>query len=132
LLQRLAGPTIEFTGRIPDDEVARRYAASMGLVFPGEEDFGIAPLEANASGRPVIAYRAGGALDTVRDGRTGVFFDEPTVSSLCEAVRRCDALPWESQALRRHAGTFTESVFRRRFMEAVDTAVASGRQARAG
>jgi glycosyltransferase involved in cell wall biosynthesis len=132
-LQRLAGPTIEFTGRIPDADVARHYAACMGLVFPGEEDFGIAPLEANASGRPVVAYRAGGALDTVRDGRSGVFFDEPTVSSLCEAVRRCDALPWDRQTLRRHAGAFTEAVFRRRFMETVDTALANGGQrARAG
>jgi glycosyltransferase involved in cell wall biosynthesis len=123
-LERQAGPTIRFLGRQPDDQVAAYYARCRALVFPGEEDFGLTPLEANASGRPVIAYRAGGALDTVVDGMNGVFFDTQTVESLCEAIARCDALPWDKARLRRHAEGFREDVFRERFMAVVRSALA--------
>ena len=77
-----AGRNVEFVGRVSDAELKQLYAGCRGLVFPGEEDFGIAPLEANASGRPVIAYAGGGALDTVVDGRTGVLFERQEVECL--------------------------------------------------
>ena len=90
----------------------RLYAACRGYVFPGEEDFGIAPLEANASGRPVIAYAAGGALDTVVDGHTGVLFERQEVESLIAAVRRAEATAWNANELRCHARKFDRQVFR--------------------
>jgi glycosyltransferase involved in cell wall biosynthesis len=119
-LERMAGPTIQFTGRMRDEEVAWYYARCRGLIFPGEEDFGITPLEANASGRPVVAYRAGGALDTVIDGKTGVCFHEQTVESLRDAVARCDALTWFRDDLRRHAEHFSVAAFRSRFESIVE------------
>lgn len=113
-LERLAGPTVRFLGRLSDPEVADYYARCRALIFPGEEDFGIAPLEANASGRPVVAYRAGGALDTVVEGQTGVFFEPQTVEALIEAVQECDALSWDAKTLRSHAAGYRESSFHAR------------------
>ena len=124
-LERLAGPTVRLLGRRPDPEVASYYARSRALIFPGEEDFGLTPLEANASGRPVIAYRAGGALDTVVDGATGVFFSEQTEAALAEAVLAADRVPWNAGRLREHALGFREEVFRERFMEAVRLTLAA-------
>lgn len=118
-LERIAGPTVRFLGRLPDQEVARHYANCRGLIFPGEEDFGIVPLEANAAGRPVVAYEAGGALDTVVDGQTGVFFPTQTVEALCQAVRECESRVWRAGQLRRHAEGFSEEVFRTRIGEVV-------------
>jgi glycosyltransferase involved in cell wall biosynthesis len=84
------------------------------LVFPGLEDFGLAPLEANASGRPVVAFRGGGTLDTVVDGETGLLFEEQTPESVMEAVERSTIVRWDSDALRRHAWRFDVSAFRER------------------
>ncbi len=85
-LKKMAGPTIRFMGRLSDEEVLYYYAHCRAFLFPGEEDFGITPLEAQASGRPVIAYGAGGALTSVVDGVTGVFFREQTVESLVSVL----------------------------------------------
>src|SRR5262249_29516011 len=93
--------------------------------FPGEEDFGIAPLEANASGRPVIAYAGGGALDTVVDGRTGVLFQHQNVDSLIGAIHRAEATAWDSDELRRHARRFDRQVFREQLLRFVGEAVAA-------
>jgi glycosyltransferase involved in cell wall biosynthesis len=125
-LQRMAGPTITFVGRLPDEDVAYHYARCRGLVFPGIEDFGIVPIEANAAGRPVVAYRAGGALDTVVDGRTGVFFEAQTVADLEAAVRRCDAIRWDKAVLGRHAARFSQAEFVRKFMAVLDDSPADG------
>src|SRR5204863_4467733 len=105
-LRARAGRNVEFVGRVSDAELKRLYAACRGYVFPGEEDFGIAPLEANASGRPVIAYAGGGALDTVIDGQTGVLFEHQDVEHLIEAVRRAEATDWNADDLRAHAFRF--------------------------
>lgn len=123
-LERMAGSTVRFLGRLPDAEVAEYYARCRAVVFPGEEDFGIVPLEANAAGRPVIAYAAGGALDTVIEGCTGVFFRSQDAESLANAVQACGAIEWDKAKLRRHAEGFREEAFRERFMEAVQTALA--------
>jgi glycosyltransferase involved in cell wall biosynthesis len=115
-LEAMARSNIRFGGRMDDAEVAAHYAACRGLVFPGEEDFGIAPIEAALSGRPVIAYRAGGVLDTVRDGRTGVFFEQADPVALADAVRRCEGIQWDAATLRRHGEQFSEACFRARIL----------------
>ena len=111
-LEKRAKSNIRFLGRLPDEEVGQYYAKCHAFIFPGEEDFGITPLEANAAGRPVIAFQKGGALDTVIDGKTGVFFEEQTLESLKEAVIRSTNIQWDKGLLRRHAETFSEAVFR--------------------
>jgi glycosyltransferase involved in cell wall biosynthesis len=85
-LKAMAGPTITFAGRASDEELERIAHQSEAFLFPGEEDFGISPVEAMAAGLPVIAYKSGGALDYVIEGKTGVFFEEQTVESLCDAL----------------------------------------------
>lgn len=122
-LRALAGPTIELVGRAPDAEVARYLATARAFILPGEEDFGITPLEANASGCPVVAYAAGGALDTVMDGETGVYFYEPTPESLADAVLRAEQRTWHVPTLRAHAGRFSEDTFKRRMRVAVEKAI---------
>ena len=110
-LEKLAGPTICFLGRQPDVEVADALSRCRALIFAGEEDFGITPLEANAAGRPVIAFGAGGALETVIAGSTGVLFDQPTVASLVQGIKRFECLNWNPIALRQHAEQFRTEVF---------------------
>src|SRR5205823_13502358 len=88
------------------------YANCKGFIFPGQEDFGIAPLEAQASGRPVIAYGAGGALETVRPGVTGEFFTEQTAQALAEVVSRFDSRAYDPAEIRRHAEKFDTEVFK--------------------
>ncbi|HTY13515.1 MAG TPA: glycosyltransferase [Candidatus Omnitrophota bacterium] len=113
-LKRTAGNNIEFLGRVPDTEVKRLFAECRALVFPGEEDFGITPVEAAASGRPTIAYRAGGALETVIDGVTGVMFDRQTADSLADAVVRFESARFDPERLVAHARKFDRKVFRER------------------
>jgi glycosyltransferase involved in cell wall biosynthesis len=129
-LRRMAGPTVELLGRLPDEEVAQYYATARGFILPGEEDFGITPLEANASGCPVIAYRAGGALDTVIDGETGVHFARPDAASLADAVQRSEQILWNPRALRAHAEHFSEPAFKARMFDAVDRALAGHHSSR--
>ena len=113
-LQAMAGPNIEFLGRLPDYQVEQLLSGCKAFVFPGEEDFGIAPLEAQAAGRPVIAYAAGGALETVVEGVTGLFFREQTAESLAEAVARFDDGDFDGAAIRRHAQSFDKETFKNR------------------
>ena len=126
MLKAMAGPSVRFLGRLADAEVRRHYAECRGLILPGEEDFGITPLEANAAGRPVIAYRAGGALDTVIHRETGILFDEQTPDCLAEAVIQAQAQPWDRPALRRHALRFGEERFQREFRSAIVELMAAG------
>jgi glycosyltransferase involved in cell wall biosynthesis len=124
-LRGRAGRNVEFVGRVSDAELKQLYASCRALVFPGEEDFGIAPLEANASGRPVIAYAGGGALDTVVDGQTGILFERQEADSLIGAVRRVEGTPWDSDQLRAHARKFDSQVFRDRLRQFVGESVAA-------
>jgi glycosyltransferase involved in cell wall biosynthesis len=116
-LRKLAGPTIKLLGAQPDDVLREHYASCRALVFPGEEDFGIVPVECMASGRPVIAYGRGGALDTIRDGVTGIFFGEQTVASLCDAVARYERLErtFSADRIVEHARAFDREHFKARF-----------------
>ncbi len=119
-LEAVAGPSVTFRGRLDDAGVAAAMGECRALIFPGEEDFGITPLEVNASGRPVIAYGAGGALETVRDGVTGVLFGAQTADALADAVRRAEALTWNPGVIRRHAESYSAAGFETRFRAIVE------------
>jgi glycosyltransferase involved in cell wall biosynthesis len=119
-LEAMARPNVRFLGRVTDAEAARLMARCRAFVFPGLEDFGIAPVQAMAAGRPVIAFAGGGALDTVIEGRTGLFFREATPDSLATAVRSFDDQCFDPQAIRRHAEQFDKSVFERKMREFVE------------
>jgi glycosyltransferase involved in cell wall biosynthesis len=128
-LEKLAGPKIEFLGRQPDSQVNLYASRCRALLFTGEEDFGMVPLEVNAAGRPVIAYRGGGAMETVIEGLTGVFFNKPTAASLIGAIEDFESRSWSQNALRRHAEKFDRSVFAFRvlqFLAAVAPASCAG------
>lgn len=110
-LQALAGPTVKFLGYVPDEELPGLMARCKAFLFPGLEDFGITPIQAMAAGRPVIAYKGGGALDYVVPGKTGEFFATQTVDSLAESLARFEARNYDAQALRQHAQTFDVRAF---------------------
>src|SRR4030095_1178369 len=116
-LEKLADDRIEFLGRQPDQIVNYYAARCRALLFPGEEDFGMAPLEANAAGRPVIAYRGGGAVETIEEGKTGLFFDQPRSLSLSTAIEQFEAMIWSQILLRRHAEKFDRNVFAFRVLQ---------------
>jgi glycosyltransferase involved in cell wall biosynthesis len=118
-LEALAGPETTFLGWASDEELRRHYQTCRAFLFPGEEDFGITPLEAMACGRPVIALGRGGALETVADGETGVFFDEQTPEALADAMTRADAVAWDVKAIRARAENFSRQRCRERFEEAI-------------
>ena len=114
VLESNAGPNITFLGQAPDSDVEHMLAECRALIFPGLEDFGLAPLEANASGRPVIAFRGGGTLDTVKHGQTGLLFDEQSPEALIQAIERFRSVRWDPELLRRHALRFDVTAFRER------------------
>lgn len=119
-LRRLAGPTVRFLGRASDADVRSAFARCRALIFPGEEDFGLTPLEAQASGRPVVAYARGGALETVRAGETGVLFPEQTVESLTQALATFREDDFDSQFLRRHALKFDKHAFKSKMFGVIE------------
>lgn len=119
-LEALAGPNVRFLGRVSFDRLRELYATCRAFLFPGEEDFGIAPVEALASGRPVIAYAAGGALDYVEDGVTGTLFHQQTPEALADAVRRTDTAAFAPQVIRERALRYDTAVFARQMLTAVE------------
>src|SRR5262245_48017753 len=118
-LERLAGSSVRFVGRVTDDVIRRFYAECKALLFPGQEDFGLAPLEAQASGRPVIAYGRGGVLESVEHGVGGLLFDTQTVDALVDAMQQADAMAFEPAAVRRNAERFDVAVFRQQLTQLV-------------
>ena len=123
-LQRMAPANVTFAGRAAEGDLASWYKDANFLVFPGEEDAGIVPVEAQACGIGVVAYGRGGALETVVDGETGVFFDEPTPEALAAAVRRLAALPLLPGACRANAERFDRPAFLQHMRDAVNSALA--------
>jgi len=122
-LKKLANDNVQFLGRLPNEQVKKYVAECKALLFPGEEDFGIVPVEAMSSGRPVIAYGKGGALDTVVDGETGVLFGEQTAEALKAAIERFEGMSFDKQRIREHALKFDESVFKERIREFVGNVI---------
>jgi glycosyltransferase involved in cell wall biosynthesis len=129
-LRSLAGPTVEFLGRVSDAQLTDLMARARAYIMPGEEDFGISPVEANACGRPVIAYAAGGALDSQIDGVTGVLFAEQTVDSLCQAIERSEQLEFDPERIRAHALRFDTCVFKAEMRQVIADAMAARRKAK--
>lgn len=118
-LRELARPNITFTGEVSDEALREYYRQCVALVFPGEEDFGLVPLEAQACGRPVVAFGRGGALESVVDGMTGAFFFEPTADALIAAVRAFDQASYDPAMIRYHAEQFSHQRFLREMDEFV-------------
>lgn len=110
-LEKLAGPSVQILGRRPDSEVQAAFQTCRAFIFPGHEDFGITPVEAMACGKPVIALKKGGALETIVEGKTGVFFNNPTDEELAAAVEKLEAASWDPAAIRQHAEQFSAENF---------------------
>ena len=129
-LRRLAGPTVEFLGAVDDATMAHHFAHCKALLFPGVEDFGIVPLEVMASGRPVIAFAQGGALETVVDRSTGLFFNDQSADGMIDAIKRFEAAAdsFRSDVMQAHARTFDTAVFRTRLAEHIDSLLAGQRR----
>lgn len=115
-LRKMAGSTIDFVGSLKRETIADLYSKCRALVFPGIEDFGIVPVEAMAAGAPVIAFGAGGALETVT-AETGVFFQENSIESLIGAVEEFERRDFDSEACRRRGREFNRARFQREFMQ---------------
>jgi len=124
-LQALAGGGVELVGRKTDAEVRDLYRSSIATVLPGEEDFGIVPVEAQACGRPVVALGRGGAMDTVVPGVTGVLVPDLTVDALADGFRAVARLPWDSAAIRSHAERFSRDAFKRGIARAASELMAA-------
>lgn len=119
-LQKMAGPTVELVGALSDARVADLLARCKALIFPGYEDFGITPVEAQAAGRPVIAFGRGGATETVHDGRTGILFDDQNVGSLVAAIERFEQISFDPAVCRQNAERFAPEEFRSRMLASID------------
>ena len=126
-LEAIAGPNITFLGKLPFSRLKHEFATCKALVFPGEEDFGIIPVEVMAAGRPVIAFGRGGALDSVLPDLTGIFFDEQSEDALAAAVARFEQglfRQLDVQAIVAHAQTFSTQLFQNRMQRAIDALIA--------
>lgn len=110
-LRAMARDNITFRGRLDDSALIEEYGGCRALIFPGCEDFGLVPVEANACGRPVIAYAAGGALETVEEGVNGLLFKEQTPAALGEAIRRFDRMAFDPQIVRARSERYDKSIF---------------------
>ena len=133
-LRRLAGPSVEFLGRVSDSEIRENFAGCRALVFPGEEDFGIAPVEAQSFGKPVIAYASGGVLETVRgvlpdeaamENPTGIFFADQSISGVTKAILEFELKERQfcPQAIREHSLQFDKEIFKRKIAEFISIAI---------
>lgn len=125
-LQALAGQDVVFTGRVTDQEMRQLYTNCKALLFPSDEDFGLIPVEVQACGRPVIAYRSGGALETIIDGETGLFFNEQNERSLIEAIHQFEKMTFNPNRTRANAMNFDTSVFRKKFFTYIQNIVLQG------
>ncbi|MEO7910832.1 MAG: glycosyltransferase [Roseiflexaceae bacterium] len=120
-LQSLAGPNVEFLGQISEELRRDLFASCRAFIFPGEEDFGITPLEAMSAGRPVIAYAAGGALETVIEGVTGRFFYQQSAAAIAAAVATARVDRYDPAVIRRHAEGFSRDVFLARMRAVIES-----------
>lgn len=119
-LKRMSGPTITFAGRVSDDELLNIAGSAEAFLFPGEEDFGIAPVEAMAAGLPIVAYKSGGALDYVHENSTGKFFGKQTVGSLVSTLKDFSAKNYSSKNLKEEANKYLPANFAKKISSLVD------------
>lgn len=126
-LQRLAGPRVEFLGTVSEDEAAELLATCACFLFAAEEDFGLAPIEANYAGAPVVAYRAGAVMETMIPGVTAELFDEPKVASVAAAIRKALGRSWDDNVLTRNAERFSVQRFHKEFQATLESALAGER-----
>jgi glycosyltransferase involved in cell wall biosynthesis len=119
-LRGMAGTSVTFHGRLDDESITELMQNALAVCVPGTEDFGIVPVEAQAAGKPVIAFGAGGALETVRDGFSGVLFKSHDVDCVLDAIRRCETLTTAPEALAKGAKRFSRAAFRSALLDAID------------
>jgi glycosyltransferase involved in cell wall biosynthesis len=129
-LERIAGDNIEFLGYVDDREIQELLAGCLALIFPGEEDFGIVPVEAMAAGRPVIGYGRGGLTESVIEGETGLFFPEPTPESLIEAVARFSPAEFNPKKIGNHADKFSRERFKQQIADFISSRMDAGGRGR--
>jgi glycosyltransferase involved in cell wall biosynthesis len=129
-IRRLAGPTVTVLGAQPFAVLKQHYARCRALIFPGEEDFGMVPVEAMASGRPVIAFGRGGATETISNGESGVFFEEQTAEAISSAVRSLSAIQIDPKKIAAHASQFGRDQFFRKMRMHIDGLLAGKETAR--
>ncbi|MDD2766246.1 MAG: glycosyltransferase [Candidatus Moranbacteria bacterium] len=122
-LKKIAGPTIEFLGRVPEEELPTYYAKCRGFIFPQEEDFGIVAIEAMASGRPIIAYRAGDIVEHLEEGKMGVFFDTQTPEAIIDAVHRFRDDDYDPAYIRSRALPFDKERFKTTIKDYIEKAL---------
>lgn len=111
-LKKMANKNIEFLGLVSDEKLAELYSNAQACIFPQEEDFGIVPLESMASGRPVIAYRSGGAEETIFENKTGIFFDEQSAESIQIAIEKFQSIDFSPENCRKQAEKFDLAIFK--------------------
>jgi glycosyltransferase involved in cell wall biosynthesis len=121
-LRSIAGPTVTFHGPLPDSETTDLMRRCRHFILPGKEDFGISAVEAQAAGRPVIAFGEGGARESVIDGETGVLFPRQDVDALCGAIARADSIAWDASRCVASARRFAAPRFREAMRHAVEQA----------
>lgn len=120
-LKRMAGPTVSILGHVSDEHLLTLYAGADAVLVPQIEDAGVVPLEAQACGTPVLALRRGGVVDTVREGITGIFFEEQSVPAICHAIEKLKRNVFDPSAIRAHARQFGSKRFREQVREAVES-----------
>lgn len=118
-LKELAGSTIEFLGQASDDELKKQFAGCRALIFPGVEDFGLTMVEANAAGKPVIAFRSGGAKEIIIEGKTGTFFDKQTAASLAQVLKKFRLSSYNTMICKRNAKRFSFGEFSRMITDVI-------------
>jgi glycosyltransferase involved in cell wall biosynthesis len=123
-LKKIAGPTIEFLGRVPDGDLPRYYAQCRGFIFPQEEDFGIVAIEAMASGRPIVAYRGGDIPEHLEEGKMGVFFNDQTAEAIEATLRAFRDKDYDSEYIRGRALRFDATLFKEKIRKYIDDALA--------
>ena len=126
-LRKLRDPNIKFLGWQTGEVVHEHYRHARALLFPGEEDFGIVPVEAMAHGCPVIAYGVGGATESVVDGQTGVWFDQQTIDCLASAIERAEAITFDPIAMHAHTQRFSHARFLREMRDVLQSALEKNR-----
>ena len=122
-LQRMSGPTIQFVGSVSDKELAYYYSHAKALLFPGLEDLGLTVIEAQSYGTPVIAYRGGGAIETMKENETGVFFNEQTTDSFISAIKKFETMYFSADACRKEAERFDFTIFKEQFYRLVNRSI---------